>query len=257
MKHIISLGAGVQSSTMALMAAHGEITPMPDAAIFADTHAEPKAVYDWLEWLTEQLPFPVYTVSAGDLKADSLDMSRGYARRILPLFLGGGGFLGRSCTADYKVRPLRKKVKELLGIKGIFPKKTVVTQWIGISMDEMQRMKQQYEPWQDFRHPLIEQRMARHDCLKWMKQHGYPEPPRSACTFCPFHSNLEWRNLSKDEFQDAVQFEKDIQAALADRLDTVPFLHRDLVPLDEVDLRSAEQYGQISWLDECAGMCGV
>ena len=42
MKHIISLGAGVQSSTMALMAAHGEIGPMPDCAIFADTGAEPQ-----------------------------------------------------------------------------------------------------------------------------------------------------------------------------------------------------------------------
>jgi len=35
--HIISLGAGVQSSTMSLMAAAGEITPMPTAAVFADT----------------------------------------------------------------------------------------------------------------------------------------------------------------------------------------------------------------------------
>jgi hypothetical protein len=39
---VISLGAGVRSTTMALMAAHGEITPMPDAAIFADTQWEPK-----------------------------------------------------------------------------------------------------------------------------------------------------------------------------------------------------------------------
>ena len=31
--HIISLGAGVQSSTMALMAACGELMPMPVAAI--------------------------------------------------------------------------------------------------------------------------------------------------------------------------------------------------------------------------------
>jgi len=50
MLNIISLGAGVQSSTMALMAAHGEITPMPDCAIFADTQAEPKVVYTWLSW---------------------------------------------------------------------------------------------------------------------------------------------------------------------------------------------------------------
>ncbi len=49
--HVISLGAGVQSTTMALMAAHGEIEPMPDAAIFADTGAEPTAVYEHLDCL--------------------------------------------------------------------------------------------------------------------------------------------------------------------------------------------------------------
>lgn len=65
MKHIISLGAGVQSSTLALMAVHGEITPMPDAAIFADTQAEPQSVYKWLDWLEMQLPFPVHRVTKG------------------------------------------------------------------------------------------------------------------------------------------------------------------------------------------------
>jgi len=44
----LSLGASVQSTTMALMAAHGHIGPMPDCAIFADTGWEPKAVYDHL-----------------------------------------------------------------------------------------------------------------------------------------------------------------------------------------------------------------
>ena len=38
-----SLGAGVQSTTLTLMAAHGEIGPMPDGAIFADTGWEPLA----------------------------------------------------------------------------------------------------------------------------------------------------------------------------------------------------------------------
>ena len=50
--HVISLGAGVQSTTMALMAAHGLLTPMPIAAIFADTGAEPEPVYDHLDWLS-------------------------------------------------------------------------------------------------------------------------------------------------------------------------------------------------------------
>lgn len=53
--HILSLGAGVQSSTLALMAAAGEVTPMPVAAVFADTGDEPTSVYRWLDWLTTQL----------------------------------------------------------------------------------------------------------------------------------------------------------------------------------------------------------
>ena len=72
MKHIISLGAGVQSSALALMAAKGEITPMPDFAIFADTQAEPQSVYRWLDWLETQLPFPVHRVTKGDLTVDAV-----------------------------------------------------------------------------------------------------------------------------------------------------------------------------------------
>ena len=56
---VLNLGAGVQSSCLALMAAMGEVKPMPDFAVFADTQAEPKSVYDWLDWLEKQLPFPV------------------------------------------------------------------------------------------------------------------------------------------------------------------------------------------------------
>jgi 3'-phosphoadenosine 5'-phosphosulfate sulfotransferase (PAPS reductase)/FAD synthetase len=65
---VISLGAGVQSSTMALMAARGQIEPMPDYAIFADTQAEPKHIYSWLDWLETQLPFPLIRVTKGNLR---------------------------------------------------------------------------------------------------------------------------------------------------------------------------------------------
>src|SRR5258708_5526165 len=89
--HILSLGAGVQSSTMALMAAHGEITPMPIAAVFADTQAEPPSVYTWLDWLEKQLPFPVHRVTAGDLEAEGKRIrisakGRKYPRTNIPYF---------------------------------------------------------------------------------------------------------------------------------------------------------------------------
>ena len=67
---VLSLGVGVQSSTLALLAARGEVGPMPDCAIFADTGAEPRKVYTWLDWLETQLPFPVHRVSRGNRRPD-------------------------------------------------------------------------------------------------------------------------------------------------------------------------------------------
>ena len=269
MKHIISLGAGVQSSTMALMAAHGEITPMPDAAIFADTQAEPQEVYDWLDWLEQQLPFPVHRVTAGSLTERQLQPIRTSKKSgdkwmniLIPMFTSAGGIMGRKCTANHKIAPLRKKSRQLAGIHGKQCSDLMVIQWLGISLDEIQRMKVSVEPWQEFRHPLIEQRMTRADCFTWMKRNGYPEPPRSACTYCPFHSNEEWKRIKAmpDEWAAVVQFEKDIQA-LADqltgpnRLKGTPFLHNSCVPIGDVDLNAGDN--QFDWVDECEGMCGL
>jgi hypothetical protein len=53
------------------MSAHGEIE-MPDCAIFADTQSEPESVYHWLDWLEQQLPFPVYRVTKGSLADTAL-----------------------------------------------------------------------------------------------------------------------------------------------------------------------------------------
>lgn len=143
--------------------------------------------------------------------------------------------------------------------------KTVrVIQWIGISMDEMQRMKPSRYPFCEHRWPLIELRMSRHACLEWMQRGNYPKPPRSACVFCPYHSNNEWRRLRDEEpeqFARAVAFEKRIQAAAAsdEVTNSIPYLHASRVPLDQVDLRTDEERGQtmMQWQDECEGMCGV
>src|SRR5215471_18956769 len=99
MMRVISLGAGVQSTTMALMAAHGEITPMPDCAIFADTGWEPKAVYAHLSWLRSSnvLPFPVHIVSAGNIRDDLIARNSARAGRYVTIpahLLDGKGKTG-------------------------------------------------------------------------------------------------------------------------------------------------------------------
>lgn len=262
---------------MALMAAHGEITPRPDAAIFADTQAEPKAVMRWLDTLERFInaapyPFPVYRVTAGSLRNESLtlrqskDEQGSYVRNVVPAFTldskAQRGMLLRKCTADFKIIPLQRKQRELMKAAG---EKSLVS-WIGISTDEAQRMKPSRVKYIQHRWPLIEKNMTRYHCLQWMLDMGYPTPPKSACTFCPYHTDEQWQELqrsSPEEFADAVEFEREWnRVVLTDKRPSQTrgkiFLHRSCVPLDQVDFRTAKDFGQVDmFANECEGMCGV
>ena len=267
---VLSLGAGVQSTTLALMAAHGEIGPMPDCAIFADTGWEPQAVQDHLAWLMSGnvLPFPVHIVSAGNIRDDILLAATGARWASIPAFTrtikhnrAEIGMIRRQCTKEYKIVPIRRKVRELVGLtRRRSPAFPVVEQWIGISLDEVIRMKPSFESWQINRWPLIEQRMTRQDCLRWLERHGYPAPPKSSCIGCPFHSDSLWRHIRDHDpvaWNDAVTVDRTIRTGLRGIRGEV-FLHRSAVPLDEADISTPEDHGQLDlWGNECEGMCGV
>jgi hypothetical protein len=112
--NIISLGAGVQSSTMALMAAVGEIEPMPDCAIFADTGAEPDLVYRYLDEIEKLLPFPVYRVMhKTGLKDAVVNLSNGERFATPPFYTesekADGGILRRQCTIELQESTDSKK----------------------------------------------------------------------------------------------------------------------------------------------------
>jgi len=94
------------------------------AAIFADTQAEPSAVYEWLAWLEAQLPFPVLRVSKGNLATDALvrrtsRKGKRYWQVQVPVFIanqnGTKGKLGRKCTSDYKVKQIVKRARAIVG----------------------------------------------------------------------------------------------------------------------------------------------
>lgn len=267
---VLSLGAGVQSTTLALMAAQGEIGPMPDCAVFADTGWEPKHVYEHLDRLEKLLPFPVYRVSAGNLREKGIGATRPKGNFLvldIPVFVSDkgkpGGMTNRSCTRDYKIVPIQRKVRELVGLtRKKAPKEPIVEQWIGISLDETIRMKPNREAWITSRWPLIEQRMSRNDCLRWMERNGFPEPRKSSCIGCPYHSDAEWRAVKSDPeaWADAIEIDERLRSkpAGAFSLKGELFLHRTCKPLREVDLSTAEDRGQLNmFLNECEGMCGV
>ncbi|MHC0055521.1 hypothetical protein [Actibacterium sp. D379-3] len=264
---VLSLGAGVQSTTLALMAAHGEIGSMPDCAIFADTGWEPRAVYEHLAWLTSPnvLPFPIHIVSDGNIRDGLVNGAQGERWASIPAFTrsasGKVGMIRRQCTKELKIVPIRRKVRELIGIAGKrSPDHPVVEQWVGISFDEIVRMKMSMEPWQVNRFPLVEMGMTRRDCLRWLERNGYPAPPKSSCIGCPYHSDSLWRQMREedpDAWDDAVVIDRMIRTGFRNLRDEV-FLHRSCLPLDEADLDTLADKGQLDlFADECEGMCGV
>lgn len=271
---VISLGAGVQSSTMALMAARWELGHDVDAAIFADTRAEPAGVYDWLNWLEKQLPFPVYRVSAGNLRETLLSTQEGRFASIpaFTLLDGKVGMVRRQCTREYKIEPIQRKIRELIGLvpgqRG--PREVAVKQLIGISLDEMQRMKDSGKTYIQNVWPLIDLRMTRQKCLTWLASKGYPLPVKSACTFCPYHDDAMWRDMKLNDpvsFNDAVivdeAFRESAKIRAKKGMDGKIYLHRSCTPLREVDFGNSEDFGQLPMFDalgfqnECDGMCGV
>lgn len=262
----ISLGAGVQSTAMVLLAQHGEL-PLPEAAIFADTQWEPAAVYDHLVWLERKVDrFPIVRVTAGSLRENIMDAGlsrradggKGYATP--PVHVQPGGISYRQCTNQYKLRPIADEIRR----RGFGPKRPV-EQWLGISTDEAERMKPSRTKWQQTAWPLIELGMSRVDCLAWMRDQGYPTPPKSACVGCPLLGNQAWRERRQDpeQWADAVEVDERIRGMLSYG---EAFLHWSKVPLSEVDLRTPEELGQLSLLgaaeggellaaQECGGSC--
>lgn len=316
--HILSLGAGVQSTTMALMAAHGEIGPMPDAAIFADTGAEPLSVYEHLRWLKSanlNLPFPIIEVGHGNLNDDTMASAAAWqalspdarldrslwrlATRVAnpPFYTRGPkitpqsvtlsamplfgieeeevpfeveretdretfGFLGRSCTRDYKINPIIGEVRRLIGlqpgVKG--PDYVAVEQWIGITTDETARVANSRVSFIRHRYPMIEKQMNRIDCYGWLRRNGYPRPPKSRCRFCPFQTDALWLDMKlnePDDFEAACQFDEAIRNGIRGTLHKL-YVHRHRIPLRDVDFSRAEVGSLIKpMIDECEGMCGV
>ncbi|VVJ22676.1 Uncharacterised protein [Amycolatopsis camponoti] len=143
----LSLGAGVQSLCTLLLACDGEI-PLFDAALFADTGWEPKQVYAQLDTarrIGARAGIPVRTVSQGNIRRDALNPASRFV--TMPLFVknpdGSRGMARRQCTNEYKIRPLKKAVREILGYPHPIrvPRGVFVDQAIGISTDEFHRAK--------------------------------------------------------------------------------------------------------------------
>lgn len=276
----LSLGAGVQSSVLALLLSQSDPQLIdlgyskPDAAVFADTGWEPEYVYVHLEWLEKQLDFPLIRVSSGDLRRN-LKRGRtvtGHRFVDVPFFVvgedGKKGMLRRQCTNHYKIEPIYRHIRRLAGGKRgrPFPKGSHVEMWLGISLDEVGRMKPSREPWVDHRWPLVDRGMTRRDCAEWFAAH-YPERwlPRSACVICPYRSDDHWLELKRsepDSYEEAVKFDRWLRNSKTNPvrllLNGRPYLHPARRPLATVIAEKEKVADSTNYFnEECQGLCGV
>ena len=250
---VLSLGAGVQSSTIVHLIIDGTL-PKPDVAIFADTKWEPQAVYEHLKRLESYAAdndFKITRVSAGDLRRDALTPDHSFAS--MPLYtkdaMNSVGMLRRQCTREYKLAPILIEIR-----KHGATAKNPTEMWIGISTDEAMRMKDSRVKYAVNKWPLIDLGWGRDSCREYLKRIGW-DVPKSSCIGCPFHDNHYWKRMKQnepEEWADAVEFDE----AIRNNVGREPvYLHRNAIPLERVYL--GEDQLDLFQIAECEGMCGV
>jgi len=253
---ILNLGGGVGSAPIVGMQLDSEVKY--DAAIFADTQDEPAWVYQQILWLEKQVAdrggAPIIRVTGGDLMGQLRQgKNRDGGRFIsIPAFTklddGSVSMIRRQCTREYKIEPVTNYIRrEMLGLaKGQkTPKDVVVTQLFGFSVDEAGRAARmrghERKQWK-FGFPLLDEGMRKGECRTYMKKWCTEFEWRwSSCRSCPFHSDIQWREIkenSPDDFEAACRTDDELRVNGNVRnrnMDAQMFLHRSCKPLREVD----------------------
>lgn len=261
---ILALGAGVQSTTVALMAERFDI----DCAVFSDTGDEPKQVYTHLRKLKRYCSIPIHKTSKGNLGDDLLQGMNSTGQRYvsIPVYsqLNDGGLLRRQCTVEYKINPMKQFIKrELLGLK---PRQCLggirLVILFGISTDEAGRADRiadnTFQSWNghtEAEFPLLDIGWSRGDCHTYLSDKGWTVP-RSACVYCPYRSNREWSWLKENDpegFQRAIDIDEAIRY-MDKKKGGQFFVHKSRQPLKDASFDDPDFRDQFQ--SDCQGMCG-
>jgi len=264
---IIALGMGMQSTAMYIMSSKN-ILPRADYAIFADPGAEHPETYqlseDIAKWAEKNNGIKIIKLKKS-LYKDLLSSDIATKHTSVPAFIrnsdGKSTIIRRECTQHYKIDVVKKKIRELHGLK---PRQRMkpTELWLGISLDEIQRVKysQQYNI--ENIYPLVDKRITRSDCTTFLRKHGFINVKKSACVFCPYTHDKDWKTMKvkyPQEFAKAVKIDKAIRNDLyavnnyVKTHKTKAYLHRSLKPLSEVDFKENQE--ELFMCEE--GYCGL
>lgn len=272
--NILSLGAGVESSAIALMADKGLCSQKLDAIIFANTGFEKRATYDYVKYLKGEIKnTPFFITSKGSIYRAILDgLKAGNKRGIpIPAFVknadGSVGRLHRHCTQDFKIVVVEQKIREILGVKDLRGQSVKI--WIGYNAAELSRIARVRaeidQNWKTVAIPSVgleiskssqrqvkyfDQPIYRETCENWLAENGYIVPVKSGCKMCPNMGDETWLEMKENDvrdFEDAVKVDSLIRYLPEIRGEV--FLHRTCKPLSEVVFQRGNMFAG------CVGEC--
>ena len=248
MTEVWSCGGGTQSAAIAVLIVQGRL-PKPDISVIVDTEREKSTTWKYLDEViapnlaavgVEVIRIPKSRYATVDLYGGESDDAL-----LIPAFTTQSGEVGKLptyCSVEWKQRVVQRYLREC----GVEEARV----WVGISRDEMSRIRAPRLQWLRERYVLLyDVPMYRSECV-YLVTHimGWPKPPRSACWMCPNMSDEEWREMEPGDFKKAVQFEREIR-----KRDNFVFLHELGKPLDQVDF--TDRQGKITGCD--SGYCFV
>jgi len=252
---VLSLGAGVQSSTLLLMMLDGKVKPA-DIAIFSDTGNEPPEVYEHLKFLESISTIPIHKVSFGHITQDIKDdRFNGYIK--IPFHIrhknGKMGMGMRQCTKDYKIVPIHQEIRNVLKRERL--RYTTIEIVMGISKDEETRMAYPEKEWGVHCYPLVFNNITRDDCIEYWENRYNQKPPRSSCIVCPYRKDSDWKIMKEEkpkQFEEAVEFDYYIRDKSMEGLKSYISWHG--LPLDKVNFDAPQD--EKVYEEECEGYCG-
>lgn len=243
-KEVFSTGGGTQSACIAALIVKGML-PKPDITVIADTGYECQSTWDYMNAIVApellKIGVVVHRVHKSEW-SNQPDHGMDYVSHngntlIIPAWTDESGSIGKLSgfsSKTWKVQPIDSYLSKKFGLT-----RSKYTKWIGFSRDEHRRATRMMDGKEYkkglIRLPLIHDvPMTRHEVIQFVKNIGWPEPPRSRCYICPNQDDSEWREMKinrPEEFSKAVMFEAEIQ-----QYDKCAWLHRSCTPLEGVDL---------------------
>lgn len=231
---VFSFGGGVQSTSVLVLAARGELDY--ETFTFANV-GEDSEDPETLDYLYEvAMPFARrHGLDLIELRRDGptlLEHIHETDSIPIPVRMPNGAPGRRNCTMHWKMRVVAKWTREHGATKA-----TPATVGLGISLDEAWRMRTDaYFDYQELDYPLVRHRLTRNDCRRIIHDADLPEPPKSSCWFCPFRTIGYWRNLRAnrpDRFERAAELEQTLIERRREQGKDPVYLTRRAAPLHE------------------------